>query len=317
MKARIKITLKNGVLDPQGKAIQNALASLGFSGVNDVRQGKYIEVDLAETGEAQGARAGGADLQGAARQYRDRELRLRAGAVMPMKIDPAHPGQCSRARRAWRCARCRRGPDHAAASRRSRTRIPLRRGAAAGCRHEEGPGTLEAVCSPEFDAEKSATASAAAPACSRSRRDRPDDDGKRRRRARAALRRGAVQGGAARGRVRGDRPRPRQDRQRQAGSRRRASRVHGRCRLLRDQVPGARRAAGLVRFLITPGLRYRLMARALKEDFEQKKPPSTPSSRVSASLPRGGEGRPMRSHARRRRFRAPTATATCRSPWKR
>ena len=52
MKARIKITLKNGVLDPQGKAIQNALASLGFSGVNDVRQGKYIEVDLAETDEA-------------------------------------------------------------------------------------------------------------------------------------------------------------------------------------------------------------------------------------------------------------------------
>ena len=52
MKARIKITLKNGVLDPQGKAIQNAIASLGFTGVNDVRQGKYIEVDLAETNEA-------------------------------------------------------------------------------------------------------------------------------------------------------------------------------------------------------------------------------------------------------------------------
>jgi phosphoribosylformylglycinamidine synthase subunit PurS len=51
MKARIKITLKNGVLDPQGKAIQNALASLGFGGVSDVRQGKYIEVDLVETNE--------------------------------------------------------------------------------------------------------------------------------------------------------------------------------------------------------------------------------------------------------------------------
>ena len=49
MKARIRITLKNGVLDPQGKAIQNALSSLGFSGVNDVRQGKYIEVDLKES----------------------------------------------------------------------------------------------------------------------------------------------------------------------------------------------------------------------------------------------------------------------------
>ena len=53
MKARIKITLKTGVLDPQGKAIQNALASLGFSGINDVRQGKYIEVDLAETNKGQ------------------------------------------------------------------------------------------------------------------------------------------------------------------------------------------------------------------------------------------------------------------------
>lgn len=51
MKARIKITLKNGVLDPQGKAIEGALASLGFAGVGDVRQGKYIEVDLAETDE--------------------------------------------------------------------------------------------------------------------------------------------------------------------------------------------------------------------------------------------------------------------------
>ena len=52
MKARIKVTLKHGVLDPQGKAIQNALASLGFTGVDDVRQGKYIEVDLAEADEA-------------------------------------------------------------------------------------------------------------------------------------------------------------------------------------------------------------------------------------------------------------------------
>jgi phosphoribosylformylglycinamidine synthase len=52
MKARIRITLKNGVLDPQGKAIQNALGSLGFAGINDVRQGKYIEVDIAETDPA-------------------------------------------------------------------------------------------------------------------------------------------------------------------------------------------------------------------------------------------------------------------------
>ena len=52
MKARIKITLKNGVLDPQGKAIQNALGGLGIQGVSDVRQGKYIEVDLSEKDEA-------------------------------------------------------------------------------------------------------------------------------------------------------------------------------------------------------------------------------------------------------------------------
>jgi phosphoribosylformylglycinamidine synthase subunit PurS len=49
MKACIRITLKHGVLDPQGKAIENALASLGFEGVREVRQGKYIEFDLAET----------------------------------------------------------------------------------------------------------------------------------------------------------------------------------------------------------------------------------------------------------------------------
>ena len=51
MKARIKITLKGVVLDPQGKAIENALTGLGFTGVNEVRQGKYIEVDLAESDE--------------------------------------------------------------------------------------------------------------------------------------------------------------------------------------------------------------------------------------------------------------------------
>ncbi len=51
MKIRIHITLKNGVLDPQGKAISNALGALGFDGVNDVRQGKFIELDLAETDE--------------------------------------------------------------------------------------------------------------------------------------------------------------------------------------------------------------------------------------------------------------------------
>ena len=52
MKAKIKVTLKNGVLDPQGKAIEGALGSLGFSGVNSVRQGKFFEIDLAESDKA-------------------------------------------------------------------------------------------------------------------------------------------------------------------------------------------------------------------------------------------------------------------------
>ncbi|MER2604644.1 MAG: phosphoribosylformylglycinamidine synthase subunit PurS [Siculibacillus sp.] len=52
MKARVTVTLKNGVLDPQGKAIQGALKSLGFAGVDDVRQGKIIELDLAATDRA-------------------------------------------------------------------------------------------------------------------------------------------------------------------------------------------------------------------------------------------------------------------------
>ncbi|MGB7286420.1 MAG: phosphoribosylformylglycinamidine synthase subunit PurS [Salaquimonas sp.] len=46
IKARITVTLKNGVLDPQGKAIENSLGSLGFEGVNSVRQGKVFDVSL-------------------------------------------------------------------------------------------------------------------------------------------------------------------------------------------------------------------------------------------------------------------------------
>lgn len=52
MKARIHITLKNGVLDPQGKAIAGALQHLGFDNVEDVRQGKYIELELKEKDRA-------------------------------------------------------------------------------------------------------------------------------------------------------------------------------------------------------------------------------------------------------------------------
>jgi len=50
MKARVYVTLKNGVLDPQGKAIEGSLNGLGFDGV-DVKQGKLFELDLAESDE--------------------------------------------------------------------------------------------------------------------------------------------------------------------------------------------------------------------------------------------------------------------------
>ena len=52
MKVKINVTLKSGVLDPQGKAVEQALGSLGFAGVSGVRQGKYIELDLDETDRA-------------------------------------------------------------------------------------------------------------------------------------------------------------------------------------------------------------------------------------------------------------------------
>jgi phosphoribosylformylglycinamidine synthase PurS subunit len=48
MKARVNVMLKNGVLDPQGAAVRHALGAMGFEGVNDVRQGKVIELDLAD-----------------------------------------------------------------------------------------------------------------------------------------------------------------------------------------------------------------------------------------------------------------------------
>ena len=47
MKARVHVTLKPGVLDPQGKAVEGALAALGFAGVESVRQGKFLEIELA------------------------------------------------------------------------------------------------------------------------------------------------------------------------------------------------------------------------------------------------------------------------------
>lgn len=60
IKARVTVTLKNGVLDPQGKAIEGALGSLGFEGVGQVRQGKVFDLELEGTDKAKAE----ADLKG-------------------------------------------------------------------------------------------------------------------------------------------------------------------------------------------------------------------------------------------------------------
>lgn len=61
MKLRVTVMPKNGVLDPQGKAIAQALGTLGFAGVNDVRAGKVIELEVAETDPAK-ARAAAEEM---------------------------------------------------------------------------------------------------------------------------------------------------------------------------------------------------------------------------------------------------------------
>jgi len=53
IKARVTVTLKNGVLDPQGKAIEGALGALGFSGVGSVRQGRVFDLELASADKSQ------------------------------------------------------------------------------------------------------------------------------------------------------------------------------------------------------------------------------------------------------------------------
>ena len=56
MKAKVYVNLKSGVLDPQGKAIQHSVELLGFSGIEDVRQGKYFEIALDDSLDTQRAR---------------------------------------------------------------------------------------------------------------------------------------------------------------------------------------------------------------------------------------------------------------------
>ena len=71
MKARVHITLKNGVLDPQGKAIENALGGMGFSGISEVRQGKYIEIVLADVSPERGPSIGRIDVRKVVGQHRN------------------------------------------------------------------------------------------------------------------------------------------------------------------------------------------------------------------------------------------------------
>ena len=74
MRARVFVTLKPSVFDPQGKTIADALHSLGYDGVDDVRQGKYFELDLATTERGAGRGAGRRSRRQAAREPGDREL---------------------------------------------------------------------------------------------------------------------------------------------------------------------------------------------------------------------------------------------------
>ena len=74
MRARVFVTLKPSVFDPQGKTIADALHSLGYGGVADVRQGKYFELDLATTEAGRRAGAGRRGRRQGARESGHREL---------------------------------------------------------------------------------------------------------------------------------------------------------------------------------------------------------------------------------------------------
>ncbi|HTV44640.1 MAG TPA: phosphoribosylformylglycinamidine synthase subunit PurS [Stellaceae bacterium] len=86
MKARVHVTLKPGILDPQGKAIGNALAALGFAGVGEVRQGKLIELEIA-TVDPVAARA---EIDAMCRQLLANPV-IEDYAIEITPIDAAHP----------------------------------------------------------------------------------------------------------------------------------------------------------------------------------------------------------------------------------
>lgn len=141
-----------------------------------------------------------------------------------------------------------------------------------GCRHEEGPGTLDAVCSPEFNAEKSAEAAAAsALVLEVGAEPVPEDAGK----PAAALAQAydetrfkdelpeAICGEPDKARVKIENVKQSLEGERVVYT------ADVTCPEIKFLALGARQAG--VRFLITPGMRYRLLARALKDDFEQNK----------------------------------------------
>ncbi len=77
MKARVIVTLKSGVLDPQGKAIEGALKSLGVGGIGSVRQGKVFDIEIDAAGPRGGESQALRGLRKAARQHDRRRLRDR------------------------------------------------------------------------------------------------------------------------------------------------------------------------------------------------------------------------------------------------
>src|SRR4051812_12972324 len=92
MKARVTVTLKNGVLDPQGKAIEGALKSLGVAGVASVRQGKVFDIELEEGEEGEKGEEG--DTAKAETTLREAAERLLANTVIEdfrVEVTPAAP----------------------------------------------------------------------------------------------------------------------------------------------------------------------------------------------------------------------------------
>ncbi len=83
MKARVFVTLKPSVFDPQGSTIAEALHSLGYTGVGDVRQGKYFELEIAAASAGAGADPGRRGRRQAARQPGHRELPDRSRVKFP------------------------------------------------------------------------------------------------------------------------------------------------------------------------------------------------------------------------------------------